>query len=267
MPPSDLQPGNRSRKTKVVQSVVRASKILKAFSSGKSELSITELSEIVDLPVSSVYRIVSSLESEQLIEQDLQSKRYHLSLEVFMLGRGVLNHMGLGWDALPHIKKLADFTGETVNMGALRHGNVVYLQRIETEHLVRANLPLVGVPAHCTAIGKILLAHLPEQDLLELISETGLERYGPNSITTVSKLKEELQITRERGFSIDDEEFSTNVRCIGAPIRDSNGTVIAGIAISAPANRLSYERLESLEKPILEAAARISHGLGYSPRE
>lgn len=262
---SDLLIGNRTRKTKLVQSVVRASKILKAFSAGKSELSITELSKIVDLPVSSVYRIVSSLESEQLIEQDLQSKRYHLSLEVFMLGRRVLNHMGLGWDALPHIKKLADLTGETVNMGALRRGNVVYLQRIETEHLVRANLPLVGVPAHCTAIGKILLAYLPDQDLEALVSEKGLEPYGPNTITTFNELKKELQITRERGFSIDNEEFSANVRCIGAPIRDRNGTVIAGIAISAPASRLSFERLESLEKPILETAERISQGVGYSP--
>lgn len=263
---SDSLSDERTRKTKLVQSVIRASKILKAFSAEKYELSITELSEIVDLPVSSVYRIVASLESERLIEQDLESKRYHLGLEVFMLGRGVLNHMGLGWDALPNIKRLADLTGETVNMGALRRGNVVYLQRIETEHLVRANLPLVGVPAHCTAIGKILLAYLTDEELEELVSKEGLEPYGPNTITSLDELKKELQKTRERGFSIDDEEFGANVRCIGAPIRDRNGSVIAGIAISAPASRLSYERLEALEKPILETAERISQGVGYSPR-
>jgi DNA-binding IclR family transcriptional regulator len=263
---SHFRQESKVRKTKVVQSVVRAAKILKAFTGGQAELGITKLSEIVGLPVSSVYRIVSSLESEGLIEQDIQNNKYRLSLEIFILGSVVLNHMRLGRDAFPHMKWLAELSGETVNVGALRQGVVVYLQKIESEELLRASLTVGSqVPAHCTAIGKVLLAHLREGELDELVAQTGLKRYGPNTITSLEELKKHLQVVRQRGFSIDDEEFGVDMRCIGAPIRDHTGMVVAGIAIAGPASRLTYETLESLKGPVMEAAEGISRRLGYSP--
>ena len=118
-------------------------------------------------------------------------------------------------------------------------------------------------PAHCTAIGKMILAHLPDKELEELVRRNPLEPWGPNTITSLARLTEELRKTRARGYSIDDEELAPDTRCIGAPIRDHMAQVVAAVAISGPAQRLTFERLEELRAPILETARLISERIGY----
>ncbi len=254
----------KPRKTKLVASVVRAARLLKAFSRQRPELGITELSHLLKLPPSSVYRLVSSLESEGLMEQDPTTGKYRLSLDLFLLGAQVLDQVGLGEASLPFLRRLAEQSGETVNMGILRNGVVVYLHKVESPNVIRASFSIGDqAPAHCTAIGKVLLAHLPERELEALVRRRPLEKWGPNTITSLEALKEELRRTRERGYSVDNEEFSANIRCIGAPVRDYLGQVVAGIAISGPAHRLTLERLEELREPILGTARQISERLGY----
>ncbi|MBC7224453.1 MAG: IclR family transcriptional regulator [Anaerolineae bacterium] len=254
----------KPRKTKLVASVVRAARLLKTFSRERPELGITELANLLNLPPSSVYRLVSSLESEGLMEQDPTTGKYRLSLELFLLGAQVLNQVGLGESSLPFLRRLAEESGETVNMGILRNGRVVYLHKVDSPKVIRASFAIGDqAPAHCTAIGKVLLAYLSDREVEELVRQHPLEKWGPNTITSLEALKEELQRTRERGYSLDDEEFAPNIRCIGAPVRDHLGQVVAGIAISGPAHRLSLERLEELREPILETACQISQRMGY----
>ncbi|MGC8839148.1 MAG: IclR family transcriptional regulator [Anaerolineae bacterium] len=257
-------PTRKPRKTKLVASVVRAARLLKTFSRERPELGITEMAHLLRLPPSSVYRLVSSLESEGLMEQDPTTGKYRLSLDLFLLGAQILDQAGLGETALPFLRHLSEVSGETVNMGVLRDGLVVYLHKVESTKVIRASFAVGDhAPAHCTAIGKVLLAHLSDRELEELVRRRPLEKWGPNTITSLEALKEELRRTRERGYSLDNEEFAANIRCIGAPVRDYLGQVVAGIAISGPAHRLSLERLEELREPILETARQISERLGY----
>ena len=259
-----LETPRKTRKTKLVASVVRAARLLKSFSRERPEMGITELAHVLQLPPSSVYRLVSSLESEGLIEQDLTTGKYRLSLEVFLLGVQVLDRMGFGEHALPLLRKLSELSGETVNMGALREGVVVYLYKVESPKVLKASFALGGqAPAHCTAIGKMLMAYLSDREVEELVRQRPMEKWGPNAITSLPELKEELRKTYERGYSIDDEEFAPNTRCIGAPVRDYLGEVVAAITISGPAQRLPMERLEELKEPILETARQISERMGY----
>lgn len=259
-----LDTTRRPRKTKLVASVVRAARLLKTFSRQRPELGITELAHLLRLPPSSVYRLVSSLESEGLMEQDPTTGKYRLSLDLFLLGAQVLDQAGLGEASLPFLRRLAEVSGETVNMGILREGMVVYLHKVESPNVIRTSFAIGDrAPAHCTAIGKVLLAHLSDRELEGLVRQCPLEKWGPNTITSLEALKEELRRTRERGYSLDNEEFAANIRCIGAPVRDYLGQVVAGIAISGPAHRLSLERLEELREPILETARWISERLGY----
>jgi len=254
----------KPRKTKLVASVVRAARLLKTFSRHRPELGITELAHLLKLPPSSVYRLVSSLESEGLIEQDPTTGKYRLSLDLFLLGAQVLDQIGLGEASLPFLRRLAEESGETVNMGILRDGVVVYLHKVESTKVIRASFAVGDhAPAHCTAIGKVLLAYLSDRELENLVRRHPLEKWGPNTITSLEALKEELRRIRERGYSIDNEELAANIRCIGAPIRDYLGQVVAGIAISGPAQRLSLERLEELRDSILETARLISERIGY----
>ncbi|MGQ9585621.1 MAG: IclR family transcriptional regulator [Anaerolineae bacterium] len=259
-----LEAPRKARKTKLIASVVRAARLLRAFSRERPEMGITELAHVLRLPPSSVYRLVSSLESEGLVEQDPTTGRYRLSLEVFLLGVQVVDQLGLGQNALPFLRQLAELSGETVNMGTLRNGMVVYLHKVESPKVLKASFALGDqAPAHCSAIGKMLLAHLSDREVEELVRQHPLEQWGPNTITSLPALKEELRKTRERGYSIDDEEFAPNTRCIGAPIRDHLGQVVAAIVISGPTQRLSLERLEELREPLLETARQISERMGY----
>ncbi len=252
--------------TKHNQSIKRASRILKALGDSRSKLGLVELSELVDLPSSTVYRMLSTLEEEGLVERDSEDNKYRLGLELFRLGSTVVKDMRLVREAHPLMQHVADICGETVNLGILRDFSVLYLEKIESEAPLRADL-VVGalVPAYCTALGKALLAYLPEPQLDELLANNPLRQIGPNCITSPTQLKEELSRIRQRGYSIDDEEFSAGIRAIGAPIWNRRNHVIAGIAIAGPASRLSLERLGDLAPLITQAADDISKRLGYWP--
>lgn len=248
------------------QSIRRASRILKALGNSRSKLSLVEISELVDLPPSTVYRLLSTLEEEGLVERDSEDNKYRLGLELFHLGNTVVKNMRLVREAYPLMQRLADACGETVNLGILRGFSVLYLEKIESEAPLRADL-VVGalVPAYCTGLGKALLAHLFEPRLDELLAGNPLRKIGPNCITSPSQLKEELSRIRQHGYSIDNEEFSAGIRAIGSPIWNRRNHVIAGIAIAGPASRLSPERLTELAPLITQAADDISKRLGYRP--
>lgn len=258
----ELRPNQK--KVHPLRAVQRVLAVLQSFSLERPELGITEIAAIVGLNPSSVYRVVASLELGGFLEQNPTTGKYRLGLEVFSLGALVLEQMGLGRQSFPFMEELARISRETVNLGVLRNGQVMYVQKIESPEILRAGLTVGSrVPAHCTAIGKVLLAYLPDDQLEEVVRLRGLDRYGPNTITSLPELKAHLAAIRQRGYSIDDEELGADMRCIGAPIRNHMAQVVAGIAIAGPARRLTYDRLEELRPAVLGAADGISRRLGY----
>jgi IclR family acetate operon transcriptional repressor len=118
-------------------------------------------------------------------------------------------------------------------------------------------------PAHCTGVGKVLLAFLPEHELNDLIKKRGLRAYTRNTITHLARLKSELQFVRQRGYAIDNEENEEGVRCIGAPVRDYSGTVVASVSISGPSFRLTADKIPLLARSVVTAANRLSEELGF----
>lgn len=260
-----LEPRTSPKKARPLRAVQRVMAILASFSLERPELGISDIAALVGLTPSSVYRVVASLELGGFLEQNPSTGKYQLGLEVFSLGSIVLEQMGLGRQSFPFMEELARISRETVNLGVLRQGQVMYLQKIESPEILRAGLTVGSrVPVHCTAIGKMLLAHLPESQVEEIVAQRGLPRYGPNTLISLPALKVDLSRIRERGYSIDDEEMGPDMRCIGAPIRNHRGEVVAGLAIAGPAQRLTCARLEELRPALLEAAAGISRRLGYS---
>ncbi len=257
---------NHQKKARPLRAVQRVLAILGSYSLERSELGISEIAAIVGLTPSSVYRVVASLEWGGFLEQNPVTGKYRLGLEVFSLGAVVLEQMGLGRQSFPFLENLSRVSRETVNLGVMRQGQVMYVQKIESPEILRAGLTVGSrVPAHCTAIGKVLLAYMSDDEVEEIVRQRGLGKYGPNCITSLDQLKAHLVKVREQGYSIDDEELGADMRCIGAPVRNHMGVVVAGIAIAGPAQRLSYSRLEELRPAVLEAAQGISRRLGYIP--
>lgn len=248
------------------RSVQRVATLLKALASQPDGMVLAELSAAAGLPESTTWRLLATLIDEGLVERATDgSGRYLMGLETFRLGSAVLHRLGIGQNVLTFLEELSADTGETVNLGALHEFHVLYLQKVESHHILRASLTVgsATVPAHCSANGKMLLAHLTTNRLNALLDASELVALGPNTITDRAMLLEELAHIRERGYAVDNMEFGPDIRAVAAPIRDHTGGVIAAVAVAAPSTRVSLDDAHALAPAVMDTAKRISHKLGY----
>jgi DNA-binding IclR family transcriptional regulator len=260
---SQEQPDSTVRLNRSVQ---RVSALLKALASGTEGMVLADLAAAARLPESTTWRLLATLIEEGLVERATDgSGRYLMGLETFRLGSAVLKRLGIGQNVLTDLEELAADTGETVNLGALHGFHVLYLQKVESHHTLRASLTVgsATVPAHCSANGKMLLAHLDPPRRDALLDTNELAAFGPNTITDRATLLEELDRIRERGYSVDDMEFGPDIRAVAAPIRDHSGRVIAAVAVAAPSTRLALDGAHALAPKVIATANRISTKLGH----
>lgn len=233
--------------------------ILEALSESPRGLSTTEVSALTGLPKQTVHRVVRQLEELGLILRQLGSDRFAVAGRMRRLGRAAL--MAVDQMQVTHeiLSNLVGVVGETCNIGALDGTQVIYIDRVECHWPLRVQLrPGSHVPAHCTAIGKLLLAHLDETILRRLLLRLELRRYTPNTITTTAELELALADIREGGYSVNAEEDSLGLAAIAVPIRDMNGVVCAGLAVHAPTARMPLSELLAQRPRLEEAAARLS---------
>jgi DNA-binding IclR family transcriptional regulator len=169
--------------------------------------------------------------------------------------------------AAPYIQELLDEMGETVHLVVIDKLEVLYIDKRESAQSLRiASMVGMRLPAHCTGVGKVLMAHLPPEKRRELIETKGLPRFTKNTLTDEEALEDELTRVRIQGFAIDNEEIMDSLRCVAAPIRDQTGKVISALSLSGPVSRLRGERFEEAIRRVTETASRISAGLGYRLR-
>ena len=224
---------------------------------------VTDLGAQLHLAKSTVYRLLQTLAARGFVVQDPDSGRYRLGLRFLELGAVVTDSLSIRTIARPHLQALMEATRETVHLGLLEGHEVVYADKIESPQTIRM-YSRVGrrSPLHCTALGKVLLAYQPPEELPAFFP-AGLRRYTPRTITTRRRLREELRQIREEGYALDNEEFDEGLRCVAAAVRDHLRTVVASIGIAGPATRLEPARLPELIKHVREAADAVSADLGY----
>ena len=251
---------------KQMSAVMRTISILEALSEVEG-INLENLSRTTELPKATLLRFLSTLISLGYVHRD-GADMYHLTLKMFSVGSRSLKHMDLINTAKPFAKKLCQDLGETVHMGILEGDNAVYVLKEESSYTLRM-YSRVGkvIPLYCTAIGKIFLSDMTEKELEDYFRTNPLKPFTPKSIRTHHALKEELERTRKRGWAIDDEEHEENVFCIGAPVRDYTGKIIAAMSVSWPMFRFNQESfLETAEK-IKETTSELSKVLGYIPEK
>jgi IclR family KDG regulon transcriptional repressor len=155
-------------------------------------------------------------------------------------------------------------TGETVHLGTLEDGDVVYIEKVEARHRVRMHSSIGGIaPLHCTGVAKAILAFLPEAEQARLVNSHTLERFTEHTLTTVDALRADLSRARERGYSFDDQENEPGIHCIGAPIVGGDDTVLAAISLTVSTSRIDRQGLEALAPSLLQAAQGASRELGW----
>ncbi len=240
---------------KGVQAVTRTLKILKAFTESKGQLGISEIAAACKLTPSTTHRLVQALVGGGFLEQDVRSSRYFLGRSVVVLGQ--LAQRNFGFDRILRVlEETADITKESVNFGVPYNGSVIVVLRVQSPHQLRFDQsPGARLPLHASAQGKALLAFTPERNqILDELSE--LTRLTPKTITGRTDLDAEFEKIRHTGYSTDDEESITGVRCVGIAILGRDGRPKATIAIQAPTVRMPLSRFDELG-PLLLDQARI----------
>jgi DNA-binding IclR family transcriptional regulator len=252
-----------------VQVLDRALAIIDALANSREDASLGELAEKVKLHKSTAHRLASILERHRIVERDAQSGRYRLGLRLFELGSIAMDRFNIRERAHPYLERLVFETNETVHLCALDSGEVLYLDKMEPVRSVRM-ASRIGRrnPAHCTSVGKAIMAFLPESEVDDILRQHGLQRMTPKTLTTPAALKAELKSIRERGYAIDNEENEEGVRCIGAPVLDHGARPIAAISISAPSFRLTMDLVPAVAATVARIARDLSEELGYeAPRK
>ena len=206
------------------------------------------------------------LESAHFVEGNAVTGKYHLGSRIMELGLSAVSQLDVYDVAQPHLRSLVEETGE-IHPAVLREGEVVSLSDVESRQTVKTPRTAGSrSPAHCTALGKALLAFCPAEQLQDFFRGRTFKAYTHKTLTTAAQLRAELSRVRERGYAADDEELERGLRCLGAPVRDSSGAVIAAISISGPVFRIDPNRLLTLPAAVIRAADQVSALLGYRLR-
>lgn len=261
----DVEPERALVGAQVVDRVVD---ILEAFTTLGPELGVSDISRALNLKKATTHRLLASLRRRGIVEQDVRSRRYRLGLKLWELGQLATTHVDWLERVKPFLQQLTDLAGETTHLAVMSDGQVLYVEKVESTRSLRMPSQ-VGrrLPAHCTGVGKALIAFLPDEILRSLIDRRGLPAFTPNTITDPARLAEELAVTRARGYSVDNEEIEEGLVCIGAPVRDHTSHVIAAVSIAGPSSRLRPEAVEGYAQSVVRIAAAISVALGSSMKD
>lgn len=263
-----MKPDNSSPKSRYnIEALTRGLEILSLFSAERSSLSLSQIVELLQLNKSTTYRVLSTLESAGYLEQDKATRYYRPGLKVLQLGFTAIHTLELRQIARPYLERLSQELGETISLATLDGFRTIYVDRIRNQTIVGVVLGVgSSLPAHCTALGKVLLAGLPEDELKQLLSDQELNPYTPKTLTKKKSLLAELQKVRLQGYAISDEELTTGLRAVAAPVRDLSKRTIAAVNVTGTTLRITQERLKDEIIPALvNNTNQISAALGYFP--
>lgn len=232
---------------------------------GSNPLSLEDVTKSVKLAKTTVHRLLYSLGKIGYVERYEDSGKYALVGKFFEIGRSALPHRHLTSLARPLMKTLVNRFGVSAHLGVLEQGQVVYIMVEQSQSPFRC-AATVGDSCYChsTSIGKSMVAHVPEQELSSIIAQHGLPRMTSRTITAREVLDQELQSIRDLGFAVDRGENIDGVICVGAPIFDRAGHVVAAVSASAPAGQIERQ-FDTLQQELRRITGKLSMMIGHSP--
>ncbi|MGO9570864.1 MAG: IclR family transcriptional regulator [Desulfomonilaceae bacterium] len=259
------RPGNSQKyRIKVLQ---KAFRLLELFGEAVQELSAAEITERLHYNKTTAFRLISNLEEEGYLDQDPETNKYRLGMKLFFLGNLVRPYRYLKEVAKPLLEKLNEESGETVHLAVLHKGEALYVDKIESKRTVRVVASQVGgkLPAHCSGVGKVLLAYLSAEEVKEIVAEKGLASFTQNTITTYDQLKRELDHVARQGFAYDNEEIEIGLKCLAAPVFFDN-QVTAALSVSVPRERFDVNR-EMLGRMVIRTAQELTSVLNQNLKD
>ena len=248
-----------------VQVIDRVFQILDLLAETKGELGATELAQRLQLHKSTVHRLLVTLERHRFLQKNPDNAKYGLGWRLFELGALAVSRVDLLGMARPHLEALVKRTGETAHLGVVAGGELISIASVETNRSLR--LPgTVGrrSPLYCSSQGKSILAFSNEAAAAAMIRGIQFKGYTRNTITSAARLMLELDRVRKCGYALDNEEFEDDLRCIGAPVFNHEGQVVAAMSIAGPTYRLGNREIPRLAAAVVLASKELSAAMGYS---
>jgi DNA-binding IclR family transcriptional regulator len=244
-----------------VQSVDRALTIL-GILARLGEAGVTEIAGELGVHKSTAFRLVATLESHGMVEQNEERGKYRLGVGVLRLAGATTARLDVVQEARPICRKLAADSGETVNIAVLSDRSALYLDQVAGQSALQSH-NWVGqhIPLHATSNGKVLLSGLSSDEIDNRLPR--LPSYTSETVTTKAKLRRELSEVREQGYAVAVDELEVGLTAIAAPIRNAHGDVIASLSVSGPTFRLGEARVKELVPVVQDAADEVSRRLGY----
>lgn len=246
-----------------VQSLVRALSIINKLAGADDGLALTKLAQSVGLAPSTAHRLLTTLEQERYVQFDVEERTWSIGVQTFIAGSAFLRARNLVAVARPYMRALMEECRETVNLAIEDNDEAMYLSQVESRQMMRAQAKQgARVPLYCSSVGKALLSAVSERELAKVLRRRPIRPLTAKTIASKSALRNELALTRERGFAVDDEEHAVGLRCVAALIFNELGESIAAISISGPTARISKANIPRLGDQVRRKADEITAQLG-----
>lgn len=246
-----------------LESIDRMIAVLDALERADDQ-SLEQVARVTGLSEATALRYLMSLAKHDFVERNFRTGAFRLGLRLFRLGTLAIERRDIVGIAHPAMEELLETFGESVNLATRQSGSIVLISVLDSPNPVRKGSRVGEIDVwHATSLGKALLGAMPEAEAAEILAGIPLNRFTPNTLTTLNALQRDLVAVRSRGYSIDDEEAVEGLRCVGAAIRDHDGLATYGLSVSGPKSRMSYARIQEIGQALAQHAAQLSTQLDH----
>lgn len=246
-----------------VQSLCRALSILNEIAEDDQGMTMTDIAACTGLPMSTTHRLLTTLQHERYVRYDNDQSLWKMGVQAFIIGNAFVSSRDVIATSRPFMAALMEKSGETTNLAVIDQGECIYLAQVECRQMMRVQAkPGSRVPIHSSAVGKALLAAMPDEKARKFIKMREFERATDNTVIEQRALCTEVEEARENGYARDDEEHSVGLRCVASAIFDEFGEPIAAVSLSGPRARVGDERFPVLGSMVKETAAKITAAMG-----
>jgi len=255
---------NRESSRTFIQSVHRALSIIELLAQENRDMSLTEITSAMGWPKSTTYGLLVTLLEFHYVDQSAVTGRYTLGARLFELGNIVSRLWNIRQVAYPIMQQLRSRWGETIQLAVEDNGEVLYLEKLESNRLIRI-VSEVGarLPMHCTGLGKAMLAFKTPSEIKWILTQHGMKAMTSRTITDMGQMEKELEKIRMQGYAEDIGEMMDSLRCVAVPIRNKEGNVKYAISVSGFDYSLRGERWIDILNSLQKAAEDISYAIGY----
>ncbi|WP_448206275.1 IclR family transcriptional regulator [Azospirillum sp. sgz302134] len=260
---SGPETADRAAKGNLVQSLSRALNILTILGQSDGPMSLTAVAEAADLSPSTTHRLLTTLQEERYVRFDQGKRGWAVGVQAYMTGSGFLKTRSLLDVARPRMRRLMEETSEVVNLAVEENGEAIYLHRIGGARVAQAALPVTErTLLHCSAVGKALLAGMPDARIQTILNQRGMRQFTRTTVSSLPELHRELTLTRNRGYAVDQEERVNGMHCVAAPIYDENAHVIGALSLSSTSRRIDNARVTAFGEMVKRTAAAVTAEIG-----